>query len=147
MSFQIEIKNNSGWKVEVEETADYLQGTAATGGARAQARARARSALARAHAAPRRTGLNTPVIDAHPGWCGPCKAIFNTFKKVFFDLSDKPLKFYTADTDKINALEQYKGSDRPVFLFYKNGEKINEVVGCNPPKLISLIESELGIEG
>ena len=112
MNSQIAIKNNSAWKVEVEETEDYLQ-----------------------------------VIDDHPEWCGPCKAIQNTFKKVFFDLSEKPLKFYTAPIDKINALADYKEhSEKPIFLFYQNGEKIHEQIGCDPPKLIHYIEKHFGIE-
>ncbi len=29
------------------------------------------------------------------GWCGPSKAINATFKRIFYDNSDNPLKFYT----------------------------------------------------
>ena len=37
--------------------------------------------------------LQTPgtmhVIDVHQAWCGPCKAIASTFKRVFLDFGDK----------------------------------------------------------
>lgn len=41
------------------------------------------------------TPLNNTVIECYQNWCGPCKAITSTFKKLYFDLGDKPLKFYT----------------------------------------------------
>ena len=39
--------------------------------------------------------VTSAVIEVYQGWCGPCKAIQSTFKKLFFDLNDRPIKFYT----------------------------------------------------
>ena len=50
----------------------------------------------------RREVLEVPgtlqVIELYQTWCGPCKAIQSTFKRVYFDAGDKPLKFYTVST-------------------------------------------------
>lgn len=35
------------------------------------------------------------VIEVYQSWCGPCKAVASILKKLYFDMSDKPLKFYT----------------------------------------------------
>ena len=34
----------------------------------------------------------TAVIDCYRQWCGPCKAVVSTFKRIYFDLGDRPLK-------------------------------------------------------
>ena len=35
------------------------------------------------------------VIEVYQDWCGPCKAIVGTFRRLCFDLGDRPLKFFT----------------------------------------------------
>ena len=35
------------------------------------------------------------VVECYQTWCGPCKAIQGTFKRIYFDAGDKPLKFFT----------------------------------------------------
>ena len=62
--------------------------------------------------------LSLSVIDVHQKWCGPCKAIQSTFKRIFFDYGDKPMKFFTADATQIDALAGLVGSAEPAFVFY-----------------------------
>lgn len=75
------------------------------------------------------------VIEVYQGWCGPCKAIQSTFKKLFFDLNDRPLKFYTVCADKVPFLKEYVGKSIPVFLLYKDGAQVNKIVGVVAPAL------------
>ena len=35
------------------------------------------------------------VVEVYQDWCGPCKAVITTLKKQFFELGERPLKFYT----------------------------------------------------
>ncbi len=35
------------------------------------------------------------VVELYQSWCGPCKAIISTFKRIYFDAGDRPLKFFT----------------------------------------------------
>mmetsp|Transcript_40362 Transcript_40362/g.67643 ORF Transcript_40362/g.67643 Transcript_40362/m.67643 type:complete len:134 (-) Transcript_40362:434-835(-) len=79
------------------------------------------------------------VIDCHAGWCGSCKAIKSTFRKIFFDYGDRPIKFYTANVDKIGCLEKYRGSCQPTFVFYQDNQQLQVVQGVDAPSLISLI--------
>mmetsp|Transcript_38366 Transcript_38366/g.97151 ORF Transcript_38366/g.97151 Transcript_38366/m.97151 type:complete len:112 (+) Transcript_38366:177-512(+) len=92
--------------------------------------------------------VNTPgllqVVEMYQEWSGPCKAIQSTFKRIYFDNSDAPLKFYTACVGKIPGLEQYKGSSEPVFCFYKDGAELGKITGVKAPelqkKILSLLE-------
>ena len=58
------------------------------------------------------------VVDCHQGWCGPCKAITNTLRRIFFEFGERPLKMYTANVDEVKCLEKYRGSCQPVFMLY-----------------------------
>ena len=81
------------------------------------------------------------VVEVHQGWCGPCKAIVGTFQRISIDMSDSPLKFYRANCDKVEQLGKYVGQCQPVFLFYKGGVVVEEVVGVDTPMLTSKIKS------
>ncbi|EEH54201.1 flagellar outer dynein arm light chain 6 [Micromonas pusilla CCMP1545] len=85
------------------------------------------------------------IIDVHQSWTGPCKAIQSTFKKIFFEHGDKPIKFFTADASKIDAAKDYVGSCEPVFLFYKDGKK-KEVRGVDAPTIVKMIYDGLGVD-
>eukprot|EP00798_Chlamydomonas_sp_ICE-L_P014209 gene14209-20179_t len=66
------------------------------------------------------------VIELYQTWCGPCKAIQSTFKRIYFDAGDRPLKFFTLDVEKVEGFEKYRGSCKPVFMFYKDGTLLEE---------------------
>ncbi|KAF5830571.1 flagellar outer dynein arm light chain 5, thioredoxin-like protein [Dunaliella salina] len=87
----------------------------------------------------RREVLEVPgvcqVVELYPAWCGPCKAIQSTFKRIYFDAGDRPLKFFTADADKLSGMEEHREKNQPVFLFYKDGKMIDHVVGVVAPQL------------
>ena len=53
------------------------------------------------------------VVDVHQSWCGPCKAVASTLKRVVMDHGDKPIKFFTADCEKIAALKKSVGGSEP----------------------------------
>lgn len=36
----------------------------------------------------------TAVVELYSAWCGPCKAVISTFKRIFYDSGDG-LKFFT----------------------------------------------------
>lgn len=35
------------------------------------------------------------VVELYQSWCGPSKAVQGTLKRIYFDLTDRPLKFFT----------------------------------------------------
>jgi len=89
--------------------------------------------------------INTPgllqVVELYQSWSGPCKAIQSTFKRLYFDFSDRPLKFYTVAVDKCPGvgLDDYKGKCEPVFMFYRDGQCLETVVGMQAPPLTRLV--------
>ena len=97
------------------------------------------------------TARNSPyefaVIDVHQSWSGPCKAIQSTFKRIFFDYGDKPMKFFTADASKIEALSDLVGSCEPAFVFYMDGAKFGDTIkGVNAPSILKVIFEKLEID-
>mmetsp|Transcript_14131 Transcript_14131/g.17133 ORF Transcript_14131/g.17133 Transcript_14131/m.17133 type:complete len:134 (+) Transcript_14131:92-493(+) len=79
------------------------------------------------------------VVDCHSDWCGPCNAIQGTFKRIYFEFGDRPLKFYTANVDKIACLSKYRGTAQPTFLFYQDNEMLECITGVDAPKLQAAI--------
>ncbi|KAK9817517.1 hypothetical protein WJX74_004575 [Apatococcus lobatus] len=71
------------------------------------------------------------VIEVYQDWCGPCKAIAGTFRRLCFDLGDRPLKFFTANSSKIKVLKEFEGKCEPTFLFYKDGKRVNLIMGVH----------------
>ncbi|XP_060563520.1 thioredoxin-like [Ruditapes philippinarum] len=73
------------------------------------------------------------VIDFWAGWCGPCKLIGPVFERLAKDqsVSDK-LVFVKVDVDEATDIAQWIGIEcMPMFVFYQNGEKIDEFAGAN----------------
>ncbi|KAG7117358.1 Thioredoxin Asp f 29 like protein [Verticillium longisporum] len=58
---------------------------------------------------------NVAILDCFATWCGPCK----TIAPIYVQLSEKKLG--------IRAM--------PTFMVFKDGEKVEEIVGANPPAL------------
>uniref|UniRef100_A0A670JC35 Thioredoxin domain-containing protein n=1 Tax=Podarcis muralis TaxID=64176 RepID=A0A670JC35_PODMU len=58
------------------------------------------------------------VVDVYQGWCGPCKAVVNLFRKIRNEFGDDLLRFAVAEVDSVDALEKYRGKCEPTFLFY-----------------------------
>ena len=73
------------------------------------------------------------VLDCFATWCGPCKAIAPEILK--FSNSEEykdKVDFYKVDVDEVPDVAQELGvRAMPTFMFFKNGEKVEEVVGAN----------------
>eukprot|EP01023_Acetabularia_acetabulum_P050596 TRINITY_DN5490_c0_g1_i2.p2 TRINITY_DN5490_c0_g1~~TRINITY_DN5490_c0_g1_i2.p2 ORF type:complete len:112 (-),score=9.81 TRINITY_DN5490_c0_g1_i2:267-602(-) len=79
------------------------------------------------------------VVEMYREWSGPCKAIQATFKRIYFDLGDHPLKFYTANVDKIDHLAEYRNCCKPIFLFYRDNQILEKFEGVKAPDLSQYI--------
>lgn len=65
------------------------------------------------------------LVDFYADWCGPCKMM----GEVLEGLDDK-LNIVKVNIDKFNQLtDEYKVLSIPTLIFFKDGEKVNEVVG------------------
>ena len=86
------------------------------------------------------------VVDVHQTWCGPCKAVASTLRRVAMDHGDKPIKFFTADAENIDALKKSVGGSEPRFQLWMNVKMKKEVKGVNAPEILGAIFKELGIK-
>ncbi|EEH06635.1 thioredoxin [Histoplasma capsulatum G186AR] len=87
------------------------------------------------------TGQKTPliVIDCFATWCPPCKAIAP--KLVEFSEQYPNVGFYKVDVDECPDVAQELGvRAMPTFVFFKDGQKVDEVVGAVPASILAVIE-------
>ncbi|KAM5474303.1 hypothetical protein MauCBS54593_001877 [Microsporum audouinii] len=82
----------------------------------------------------------TVVIDFWATWCGPCRFISPIFEEV--SNSGIPgIDFYKVDVDVEDEISQEVGiRAMPTFIVFKDGNKIDELIGANPSGLKSMIE-------
>lgn len=80
------------------------------------------------------------VIDCFATWCGPCKAIAPKVGE--FSQTYTQAKFYQIDVDQLSEVAAELGiRAMPTFMLFKNGEKVQDIVGANPPALEAGIKS------
>mmetsp|Transcript_7955 Transcript_7955/g.15479 ORF Transcript_7955/g.15479 Transcript_7955/m.15479 type:complete len:152 (-) Transcript_7955:240-695(-) len=79
------------------------------------------------------------VVEIYSGWCGPCKSVLPTFRRIRLDKDDEnALLFLTVEAEKCNFLEpakEHRGKSEPLFLLYRNGQLKCRVEGANTPRL------------
>jgi thioredoxin 1 len=88
---------------------------------------------------------NVPVlVDFWAEWCGPCKMIAPVMAELASDYGGR-LKVVKVDVDKNSAVAmQYRITSIPNLLFFKGGEKVDQVVGAVPKQsLVNKIETIL----
>lgn len=82
------------------------------------------------------------VLDCFATWCGPCKTIAPTIAKYSEEYTTA--KFFKVDVDEASDVAQELGiRAMPTFLFFKNGEKVGEVVGANARQIEATIKQHL----
>ncbi|KAJ7386509.1 glycerol ether metabolic process [Desmophyllum pertusum] len=84
-------------------------------------------------------GSKLVVIDFYAEWCGPCKAISPKVEKFSEEFSDVCFAKVNVD-DNGDTAESEGVTAMPTFKLYKNGKKVDELVGANEQKLKALIE-------
>ena len=83
-------------------------------------------------------GSKLVVVDFFATWCGPCRMMAPKF--VAFSEKHQDVVFLKVDVDKAGSLsEKYGITSIPAFFFFKDGKKVEEVIGAST-KLESLIE-------
>lgn len=88
---------------------------------------------------------NIPVlVDFWAVWCGPCRMIHPIIEELAQEY-DSRLKVARLDVDKNNqTASQYRIMSIPSLLFFKNGEKVDQIIGAVPKQqLADRIESLL----
>jgi len=89
------------------------------------------------------TGLSVAYHTA--AWCGPCKMIWPHVLEL---ASNNPKTlFLKIDVDEVSDVSAANGiSAMPTFLFLKNGQKVDQLVGANPRMLRDLVAKHTASE-
>ncbi|KAJ3522381.1 hypothetical protein NM208_g12882 [Fusarium decemcellulare] len=81
------------------------------------------------------------LVDCFATWCGPCKAISPILTKLSDDPAFQSVEFVKFDVDELPDLTAELGvRAMPTFFIFKDGNKVNEMVGADPAGLKRLIE-------
>jgi thioredoxin 1 len=81
---------------------------------------------------------NVPVlVDFWAPWCGPCRMVSSTVDEIAEDFAGK-LKVYKLNTDENpQVASQYGIRSIPTLMLFKNGVKVDTVVGAVPKNTLS----------
>jgi thioredoxin 1 len=84
------------------------------------------------------------MIDFWAAWCGPCRIIAPTIEELAKEYAGK-IKVCKLNTDENpDIASRYKIMGIPTVIFFKNGEKVDQIVGAVPkPQLKSRIDTFL----
>jgi thioredoxin 1 len=87
---------------------------------------------------------NIVLVDFWAVWCGPCRMVAPTVEDLAKEYSGK-IKVTKLNTDENpDIASRYKIMGIPTLMFFKNGEKIDQIVGAVPkPQLKAKIDSLL----
>jgi thioredoxin 1 len=74
------------------------------------------------------------VVDFYATWCGPCKMVAPVIEKLSETVTQA--NFIKVDVDESpDVAAEYGVTAMPTFIFFKNGEKVETVIGANVGKL------------
>ncbi|GAQ44284.1 hypothetical protein AtubIFM55763_011499 [Aspergillus tubingensis] len=81
------------------------------------------------------------IIDFWATWCGPCRMISPVFEELASNSALSTTQFAKVDADTQDEISQEVGiRSLPTFMVFKNGQKVDELVGASPQGLSKLVE-------
>lgn len=76
------------------------------------------------------------VVDFFATWCGPCKMLAPVLEGLANEMEGKA-KFIKVDIDQsLELANQFQISSVPTMMIFKNGEKVNQLIGFLPKEKI-----------
>ncbi|KAM4612241.1 thioredoxin b [Polymixia lowei] len=80
------------------------------------------------------------VVDFTATWCGPCKQISPHYQAMSEKSENKNVVFLKVDVDEAQDVASHCDIKcMPTFMFYKNGQKVDEFAGANYDKLVEKV--------
>ncbi|PYI16021.1 putative thioredoxin [Aspergillus violaceofuscus CBS 115571] len=79
------------------------------------------------------------IIDFWATWCGPCRMVSPVLEKISNET--EKVAFYKVDVDAHDDISQEVSiRAMPTFILFKNGAKVDELVGADQRALAKLVE-------
>ncbi len=76
------------------------------------------------------------VVDFWAAWCGPCRMVAPTIEELAKEYAGK-IKVGKLNTDENSDIaSKYKIMGIPTIMFFKNGQKVDQIVGAVPKQQI-----------
>lgn len=76
------------------------------------------------------------VVDFFAQWCAPCKMLAPIFQELGAELEEKA-NFIKVDVDQSpDIASKYSITNIPAMLIFKDGEKVDSMVGFLPKEII-----------
>jgi thioredoxin-like negative regulator of GroEL len=76
-------------------------------------------------------------------WCGWCKVLEPKLRQIggYYKEQGNILALAQVDSDKLEDLAEEQGvGGIPHTVFYRNGEKYGDVIGCDPPAIMAMLD-------
>ncbi|KAL6938643.1 hypothetical protein ACO0OL_001191 [Hanseniaspora opuntiae] len=81
------------------------------------------------------------IVDFYATWCGPCKAIAPMIEKWSTNqYAEANVDFFKVDVD---AVETQEVSAMPTFIIFKDGQKVDQVIGADLRGLKTKLDAQL----
>lgn len=92
------------------------------------------------------TAGGVSLVDFSATWCGPCKALAPTIEELAGEYADRGVKVGKCDVDEAGDIAaRYGIMSVPTILFFKDGEKVDTMMGNQPKNSIQAkIDALLG---
>ncbi|XP_045117234.1 thioredoxin domain-containing protein 6-like [Portunus trituberculatus] len=86
------------------------------------------------------------VVDVYSEWCGPCSSMTGHLRRIKLELGDEFLTLATANADRIELLEKFRGKAEPTWLILGAGKAMDVIHGADGPRLLNSIRRLLKVE-
>merc|ERR1712188_312865 len=83
------------------------------------------------------------MVEVYSTLWGQCQCFKQVIQRLYFEHMDT-VKFYLANADTVESLAEFKANPRPVFLLYKDGQRIDAIQGVNGPQIERALSSLAG---
>jgi thioredoxin 1 len=88
-------------------------------------------------------GTGTAIIDFGATWCGPCQALGPEIEKMAGEFKGRALIGKSDVEENPDLAMQFGVMSVPTIIFFKDGQKVDQISGNFPDKIRKRIESLL----
>ncbi|KAF0684980.1 Aste57867_23009 [Aphanomyces stellatus] len=85
------------------------------------------------------------VVDVYQEWCGPCRILEPTYKRIFAEIPGADSRVLFASACAVLKIDNItdNGSCKPRFVLLRDKKIVGDIVGVNVPTLEATIKGNL----